>query len=345
MVPGMSLSRLAMVFLCVLAVACGDDAEPGDPTDSGTQLPDGSMPEDSGMNEPEDAAIQDTGTAPEDAAMDSGEDSGRDGSVEDSGQDAGGDAAVPKDLEAVIGARCDLRERIGLITVTAWSEGAMPSVYGQIFDKPEPAYGAPALSDESCDFHRAPTGGGECGSCNFEKETCSAEQTCELVPEIDKDAMITLIKGASTQEVPYDENSFAHYVDAELAPPFALEVAFQGYTITMEETAIPSGLMSAMATYEGDPSAPDAMDISWSGATEGDVFTHVPMNHHVGGPTFTECAVEAASGGLHIDGDMLKPLSVVTGLEFQGIEHVIFGAAETAAGCIEIRYSARHFVL
>src|SRR5688572_6803351 len=88
MVPGMSLSRLAIVLLCVLAVACGDDAEPGDPTDSGTQLPDGSLPQDSGMNELEDAGTQDTGTPIEDAAMDSGEDS----AVEDSGLDAGNDA-------------------------------------------------------------------------------------------------------------------------------------------------------------------------------------------------------------------------------------------------------------
>jgi hypothetical protein len=289
---------------------------------------------------PEDAAMQDTGMPPEDAAMDSGEDS----AVEDSGQDAGEDAAAPKDLEAMLGARCDLRERIGLISVTVWSEGTMPSIYGQIFDKPDPVYGAPALADSSCDFHRAPAGGGACDSCDFEKETCSTEQTCEVVPELDKEAVITLRKGTSTQDVPYDENSFAHYVDSQLAPPFALEVAFQGYTVTMAETGVPAGLMSAMAVYEGDPGAPDAMDITWSGATEGTVFTHVPMNHHVGGPTFTECAVAASSGELHIDGAMLKPLSLVTGLEFQGIEHVIFGAAETEAGCIEIRYSARHSV-
>ena len=38
---------------------------------------------------------------------------------------------------------------------------------------------------------------------------------------------------------------------------------------------------------------------------------------------------------------MIDPLSVVTGLEFQGLEHVFVAAATTPAGCIEFRFGAR----
>ena len=63
----------------------------------------------------------------------------------------------------------------------------------------------------------------------------------------------------------------------------------------------------------------------------------------MGGLTFTECAVPASSGALHIDGAMLQPLAAVTGLEFQGVEHVRFAAASTPAGCVELRYETQQY--
>jgi hypothetical protein len=39
---------------------------------------------------------------------------------------------------------------------------------------------------------------------------------------------------------------------------------------------------------------------------------------------------------------MLLPLAVDTGLEWQGMEHARFAAAETPSGCVEIRYSRLH---
>ncbi len=72
------------------------------------------------------------------------------------------------------------------------------------------------------------------------------------------------------------------------------------------------------------------------------MFTHIPINHHAGGPTFTECWVEASVHTLQVPGAMLVPLAVETGLEFQGVEHVQVAAAETPAGCVELRATYKH---
>jgi hypothetical protein len=53
--------------------------------------------------------------------------------------------------------------------------------------------------------------------------------------------------------------------------------------------------------------------------------------------------VPASAGALHVDGSMLLPLAVATGLEFQGMDHVRFAAAETPAGCVEIRMMVSHY--
>ena len=47
---------------------------------------------------------------------------------------------------------------------------------------------------------------------------------------------------------------------------------------------------------------------------------------------------------MHVDGDMLTPLAVVTGLEFQGLEHQRVAAAETPLGCVEFRFTTKQYV-
>ena len=100
-----------------------------------------------------------------------------------------------------------------------------------------------------------------------------------------------------------------------------------------------------VGTLEGGYDAPTSLDVAWSTSAVGtDVFTHIPINHHAGGPTFTECTVPASSGGFTVGEAMLAPLAVSTGLEFQGLEHVRFAAAETPAGCVEVRFTERHYL-
>ena len=74
------------------------------------------------------------------------------------------------------------------------------------------------------------------------------------------------------------------------------------------------------------------------------VRNHDLVNELMGGLTFTECAVNASSGSLHVDEAMLTPLAVVTGLEFSAVYHTRFAAAQTPLGCVELRYSVLHVV-
>ena len=71
------------------------------------------------------------------------------------------------------------------------------------------------------------------------------------------------------------------------------------------------------------------------------VRTTIPINHHAGGPTFTECAAPDGSGAFHADAAMINPLAVKTGLEFQGVEHVFVAAAVTPQGCVEFRFGTK----
>ena len=41
---------------------------------------------------------------------------------------------------------------------------------------------------------------------------------------------------------------------------------------------------------------------------------------------------------------MIDPLAVITGLEFQGIEHVFVAAATTPEGCVEFRFGEQELV-
>jgi hypothetical protein len=95
----------------------------------------------------------------------------------------------------------------------------------------------------------------------------------------------------------------------------------------------------------GESNEPTALDLTWTPpADAGRVFTHIPINHHAAGPTYTEREVDASAGALHVDGAMLAPLAVVTGLEFQGVEHRRYAAANTPAGCVEVLFFVQQHV-
>lgn len=329
--------QLFLACSIALAVACGDD-EAATPNDGSAPMLDGSMMQDAEAGSPDDAALPDGGTPPDDAAMDASADSGADGGEPDGGQDSGADASDPVVVHAVIGERCALTERIGLIELK-WG-----SVFGSIYDRPNAVYGEPELHDDACDFHRAPAGGGACDHCDYAVETCGAGNVCAPLQVQDESATVTLVKGGDSQVMAFDVNNNAIYGEVTLALPFGMEVAFGERTVVLAESDMPAGLTNPQGMLMGDSSAPGDFDITWSGAADGTVFTHVPMNHHVGGPTFTECAVPASANELHIDGEMLAPLALETGLEFQGIEHMLVAAAETPEGCVEIRYSTQHSV-
>ena len=51
-----------------------------------------------------------------------------------------------------------------------------------------------------------------------------------------------------------------------------------------------------------------------------------------------------SAGSFRADADMVDPLAVSTGLEFQGVSHFAFAAAETAGGCVEFRLGSQWHV-
>jgi hypothetical protein len=319
-----------------MVAACGDDEDPAPLLDSSTPL-DGSMMADAEAGAPpEDAAIQDTGTPAEDAAMDAGSDSAVE--VDSGQQDAGTDASSSDVTQAVPGMRCALSERVGLIEI----RGAY--LYATIYDRPNAAIGEPEIDGEVCDFHRAPTAGGACDACDYDVEICGAGNTCALAQHPVDDVVIDVIKGASSETFESDDEGGSVYGELTLQSPIGLEARWGTQMIALAEQAQPSGLTDPAGTLMGSYDMPESVDITWSGASAGFVFTHVPINHHIGGLTFTECIVPAAEGEMHIDGEVLMPLADGTGLEFQGIAHVSFAAAQTDAGCVEIRYVTDQFI-
>ena len=238
---------------------------------------------------------------------------------------------------AIPGARCAPAERAGLVEINADRR-----VFAYLLDRPDPQLGEPALSDSACAFHeyrlKAP-----CEPCD-EGELCGLDSRCAAAPRRALDGRVMIRDGQQQQTFTADPEIGDLGGELTLSgSDFTVEVVGFGQTVTLEQaTAIPEPLANLAASLSGTLDDPQAIDASWNPrAGGGQLFTHIPINHHAGGATFTECAVAASTGSLHVDQPMLEPLAVSTGLEFQSFEHVRFAAAETSRGCVEIRFSRR----
>jgi len=111
--------------------------------------------------------------------------------------------------------------------------------------------------------------------------------------------------------------------------------------VELEAMPVASGELADVAidTESDEYDMPGALDATWQPADDGAfVRSRIPINHHAGGPTFTECRAPTSAGAFHADANMVNPLAVQTGLEFQGIDHVFIAAARTPQGCIEFRF-------
>jgi len=247
------------------------------------------------------------------------------------------DDCAPTAIEAVPGVRCRLTERIGLMEIVG-REGT-PYVFGMLYDGPSPFFTEPSQSTDVCDFHELPPA--FCNPACTGEQVCGPDGTC-LVPPARLTGERLVVSSGDDRQVLTDLDQG---VSVDLpAGDFDLELQVAKLTITVSATSMPALLDNLAVRIQGSYDAPGDADITWTPSTSGaEVFTSVPMNHHVGGTTFTECAVDASAGALHIEASMLTPLAVSTGLEFQGVSHVRFAAAETGLGCIEIRVLRRHY--
>jgi hypothetical protein len=304
---------LSSLTALVFAAACssgGSEADAGRPT--------------------HDASTEDAGT-PFEAGV----------SERDAAVDAGPlEPWPPGTIAAVPGTHCELTQRIGRVEVVTGTYLPTPNVSGEVYDRPDPWLGEPERTTSACAFHRFEQAG-ECGACAPD-ELCDREGQCVKAPRRRTDLELKLSADGTTQTFASHPETGDLYGEVTLRAPFSAELAIGAYTITLEPMPLPAGLRDLTGTLHGGYDAPTGLDVTWSGPEEGFAFTRIPINHHAGGPTFTECRVPAAAQTLHVDRDMLEPLAVSTGLEFQGLEHVQTAAAQTPFGCVELRYTFQH---
>jgi hypothetical protein len=332
------MNRYLLMFSMFFVSACGEGS--GRETDVGLDTRDTSMA-DSG--DVDDLASTDTMTDLADSQA-PGEETLGDVStdaipdVADS-HDAGSETSGPTTIVAIPGERCAIEEVIG--TVEIERQGAMVYLTAHVDDRPDPWIAAAEFSTDSCAFHRFTPR--SCESC-ADDERCGADGTCvdapvRLVPEI------ALTSGTETQSFSAEPTTGQVWGQVTLADgPFGVLVTLGDWAVTLAPTAIPEPLEKTRGVLEGSYDAPTKVTLTWEpGPTDSVVHTRVPINHHAGVPTFTDCGVPASSGKMEISEDMLMPLAIVTGLEFQGLSHIRFAAAETDAGCIEFRHLVRDY--
>ena len=312
-----------------------DGASDGDTDDGGDDTAsDGDTANDSGDGDSGDSDTGDTGDTADDG--DTG-DTASDGDTESDGGDGDVVAAVP-------GVRCALSERVAQIDLEAIGNGTF-YLNGWITDRPDPWFGEPEWVEGACSFHRFdPTAA--CEPC-APGALCSVDGTCVPAPKAVPGAVVTLAASGATQDFSAADESGYLYGPVTLAGDrFSLALTIGDVRVTVAEMTVPGALADLTGNLEGDYDAPTRLSLSWSttGLTDSTAFTRIPINHHAAGPTFAECALPASTGALEVGEAMLAPLAVITGLEFQGLDHVRFAAAETPAGCVEIRYLQRNYV-
>jgi hypothetical protein len=236
-----------------------------------------------------------------------------------------------------MGEVCPLVSRIGLVQLSA-----LPDLYvsATVWDAVDPWIGEPELTTATCAYHHYTAGG--CPPCEG-GETCSLSGECVPQRRTIKDARLTVSTGG--MERVYVSDAQLGNIDSQLdigteSSELAMTLKWGETEVVLAPMAIASGKLAGLTVdIEGDSEQPDALDATWAPSNEGAfVRSNIPINHHAGGPTFTECGAPDSAGAFHADAAMVNPLSVITGLEFQGVDHVFVAAAQTPQGCVEFRF-------
>lgn len=254
------------------------------------------------------------------------------------------DTGDPETVQVVLGEVCPTSERIALVEVAVESGGSAANFSAQAWDVPHPWFGEPTLQNDHCAYHTFDTA--SCGSCGAD-ELCGHDGSCHPVPRADADAILTIVgqDGSRTDYEAVEQGAIWGSLDG--LDPVGFELAWSnGDVVSLEPTALPAApLDGLLVTAEGDYDVPGAVTVSWTAPSDGaQVGTVIPINHHAGGPTTTTCLADGSVESFTADADMVNPLSVSTGLEFQGVFHGVVGSAQLAAGCVEVRYVRRQHV-
>lgn len=251
----------------------------------------------------------------------------------------GGSAGQPSDTyQAVLGEVCPVPSVIGVVRLGGFPT---PSLDATLRDRPSPWLAEPELETPTCAYHRYVPG--NCAACD-EDEVCSLASQCVPAPRTVKDAVLVVTTGSEQQVFEANAelgNLYGQLQIGDASAEYAMTLTWAGFTLELPAMPVASGqLTDAAVEVEGKGDlTPGALTATWSPAATGAfVRSTIPINHHAGGPTFTECVAPESAGSFHAEAEMIDPLSVITGLEFQGLEHVFVAAAQTPAGCVEFRF-------
>jgi hypothetical protein len=258
------------------------------------------------------------------------------------GAGEGGAAGVPSTgpYQAVMGKLCPVESTIGVVELMGFP---MPYVQVALYDRTDPWIGEAELETPTCGFHHYTAGG--CPACDA-GEVCSLAGACVPERRTIKDATLLVSVGAAERQYAANPTLGGIYSMLDIgnaASSYAMTLSWGQTEVNLGAMPVASATLANVAVKtEGDYAKPGALDATWKPSAQGAfVRSRIPINHHAGGPTFTECAAPESAGAFHADAAMIDPLAVQTGLEFQGLEHVFVAAATTPAGCIEFRFGAQ----
>lgn len=259
-----------------------------------------------------------------------------------SGATAGGGTAGESPsgpYQAVIGELCPIEATIGVVDLVSDPLSVQVSLY----DRVDPWIAEAELTNPTCEYHHY-----EPGVCACEPGmVCSLQSECIPERRTVKDATLEVRADSEQREYAADSSLGGIYSPldiGEASSSFAMTLRWGDTQITLDAMPVASGELDDVAvdTESTQYNMPGALDATWRPSRDGAfVRSRIPINHHAGGPTFTECRAPTSAGSFHADANMINPLAVQTGLEFQGMDHVFIAAAQTPQGCVEFRFGTR----
>ncbi|MES1187658.1 MAG: hypothetical protein ABUL60_27825 [Myxococcales bacterium] len=254
-----------------------------------------------------------------------------------------GGAAPGGPIKAVMGQLCPVESTIGFVKLSGFPT---PYVQVALYDRTDPWIGEAELRTSTCELHHYKPG--VCEACEPGK-VCSLDSACVPEQRTVKDITLAVSTGADEREYMADSKLGGIYSMLDIgnaASSYAMTLRWGDVEVQLDAMPVAgANLMNAVINIEGDSQTPGALDATWKPAQSGAfVSSRIPINHHAGGPTFTQCAAPESAGAFHADAEMVNLLAVQTGLEFQGLQHEFVAAAITPAGCVEFRFGEQMLI-
>ncbi|MBT3219694.1 MAG: hypothetical protein HN348_11430 [Proteobacteria bacterium] len=223
---------------------------------------------------------------------------------------------------------CPHEQLIGTVGVTL--EGSL-ELGARVFDKAHPWIGPPSASSAHCVFHEYQA---QCKPCDSGQVCSFAGECVDEQRAVDDLSLIVTVDGIEHTLEPKDLGLIWEQFDQ--GSRFSFELLWADNHIETEEFTMFDDDLSVTVTAQGDYEHPGELDVSWSNPGSGGyVSTLIPINHHAGAPTFTSCQASASDEEFVVPAEMVDPLSVGTGLEFQSVQYGTYAAAFVDGGCIQ----------